>query len=145
MVDVEQILNLLEIDEKMAHLKLEETNDDKKPMTLETLAIMLFEYPWSSAFHAAASRAILAALSSPHEKLWIPLGVCARDEGSDGGVRHTARRGRGGGREWVGWRSGRRRRRAVCCDDGGSARRDGGEEAAGDREVDHRRGDGKDG
>jgi hypothetical protein len=75
-------LGCLEIDEKMAHLKLEETNDDKKPMTLETLAIMLFEYPWSSAFHAAASRAILAALSSPHEKLWIPLVVCARDEGS---------------------------------------------------------------
>jgi hypothetical protein len=73
-------LGCLEIDEKMAHLKLEETNDDSKPMTLETLAIMLFEYPWSSAFHAAASRAILAALSSPHEKLWMPLVVCARDE-----------------------------------------------------------------
>ena len=74
-------LGCLEIDEKMAHLKLEETNDESKPMTLETLAIMLFEYPWSSAFHAAASRAILAALSSPHEKLWMPLVVCARDEG----------------------------------------------------------------
>jgi hypothetical protein len=74
-------LGCIEIDEKIAHLKLEESMDEKKPMTLETLAIMLFDHPWSSAFHAASSRAILAALSSPHEQLWMPLVVCRADRG----------------------------------------------------------------